>query len=237
MTTDITGKVELPNWWNKPIEERTKDWQDRYKKDEVGYDDYIGQFTYDTRKYTGKWLLRNIRHNSGKDALVLDVGCGVNPFKNKIKNLIGIEPGTWGNPDINIDLEGACNIFQKESFDWVLAIGILHHHDEVTIHKMIQQLKYLTKPGGYIACLCKPYDDDPEKLYHPEFGKPANLYPWFVETTHIFTKEHKLKYYQEPIIDYTDLSLVPNDIEIKDKVVNGRIRERLFWIWEKDTTL
>jgi len=233
---DLTGKYELPDWWDLPYEDRKAHWSMRYERPTFGYNEYVSKFTYETRKYTGDWLLKNILTESGENALVLDVGCGINPFKGKIKNLIGVEPGTWGNADIQTDLNGAHKLFQKEQFDWVLAIGILHHHDELTIHKMVEQLKDLIKPNGYIACLCKPHNDIPELQDHPDFGAPAYLYPWFNETTDILTQEHNLKYFQEPVVDYTDINLIPDDLELKEKVTNNKTRERIFWIWQKDTT-
>jgi ubiquinone/menaquinone biosynthesis C-methylase UbiE len=223
---DITGKYELPDWWNKSLDNRYDDWLEKYTRVDVGYDEYVGQFTFNTRKYTGEWLLNEIKKD-GEDVKVLDVGCGKNPFKGKVKNVIGVEPGTWGNADMQLNLDGAWNLFKPNTFDWVLAIGILHHHDTDDIHLMIKQLMDLVKPGGKVACLCKPFANDKEAPY---------LYPWSFETTKTFTALHNLKYYLEPVEDYTILDKIPNDIKLYEVVTNNKTRERIFWIWEKDTT-
>lgn len=222
---DITGQFELSDWWNKSIEERDSDWKATYTRKELGYDEYIGKFTYDTRKFTGEFLLKEIKKD-GSGAFVLDVGCGNNPFKNRLKNVIGVEPGTWGSPDINTDLQGAYDIFKENTFDWILAIGVLHHHNTETIHTMIEQMKHLVKSNGKIACLCKPFNG---------YKAGAELYPWSFETTHAFSKAHNLEYYLDPVIDYTYASKVEENerFYLRDPVKNGKTRERIFWIWQK----
>ena len=71
---DITGQFELSDWWNKSIEERDSDWKATYTRKELGYDEYVGKFTYDTRKFTGEFLLKEIKKD-GSCVFVLDVGC------------------------------------------------------------------------------------------------------------------------------------------------------------------
>jgi len=224
MKTDITGNHTLSDWWEKPERERDSDWKATYTRKDVGYDEYISQFTYETRKYTGEYLLNEIKKD-GPDVFVLDIGCGKNPFKDRLKNVIGVEPGTWGNPDLNIDLQGAYDIFKHSTFDWVLCIGVLHHHNTETIHKMIEQMKALVKPGGKIACLCKPHDG---------YKAGAELYPWSFETCSAFGKEHGLEYYLPPVIDYTDTTILTERMYLRDPVENNKTRERIFWIWKTD---
>lgn len=223
---DLTGTYDLPNWWNKDKVDRYADWREKYTTGKIGYDEYVGQFTFETRKYTGQWLLDEIKKD-GEDVMVLDVGCGKNPFKGKVKNVIGVEPGVWGNADMQLDLEGAHDLFKRDKFDWVLAIGILHHHNTEDIHIMINQLMDLVKVGGKVACLCKPYDKDSEAPY---------LYPWTFETTNILTKEYNLSYYLEPVEDYTIVDRIPNQVELYETVTDNKTRERIFWIWQKHMT-
>lgn len=226
---DLTNTYELHEWWNKPLDERNKDWKKKYNAKHVGYEDYVQRFTYETRKYTGEWLLKEIEKD-GEDVIVLDIGCGKNPFKNRIKNVIGVEPGNWGNPDLNLNCTEAFSLFRENSIDWILSIGVLHHSNTEEIHEMVEQMKAMVKPNGKIACLCKPVDG------YPKLDKDGpQIYPWTYETCDALTDAHNLKYYQKPIIDYTDVRLNFLDTEmIYDPIIDNRCRERIFWIWQKN---
>ena len=215
---DLTGRYELPKHFRDEWEVRWKDLEKTYRDK---YDQYIGKFTFDTRHYTGEYLVDLIEEEDGHNAMILDIGCGVNPFKKYFRNLIGVDPGDWGNADLQLDCNGAFNLFQSNSFDWILGIGFIHHCNTTEIHLAIEQMKSLVKPGGKIAMLVN-------------HDKRPSLYPFDEETVETLTDLHELNYFHYPVEDYTDISKV--SWQIDDEIQDGKIRKRLFWIWQTDST-
>ena len=69
------------------IEQATKRLDERYMSRFFGE---IWQPTTDKYQYSG-WALVDLINNENPTA-VLDFGCGYNPFKDRIQNLIGIDP-------------------------------------------------------------------------------------------------------------------------------------------------
>lgn len=219
----ICGKYEVPKFFRDEWEVRWKTISANYR---LKYDDYVGKFTFKTRKYTGQYLVDLIKSESGEDARVLDVGCGINPFKEHFKNIIGVDPGDWGNADMQMDLNQAYNLFYPHSFDWILSIGYLHHMNEHEMHIAIEQIKELCAYNGKMACLINPVNNGGHKLY-----------PMDRETIDILTAQHGLQYFMEPVLDYTDVSKIPENVVLQEKPQNNKIRTRLFWIWQKENSM
>ena len=55
--------------------------------------------------------------------LVIDAGCGINPFKDKIKNLIGFDIAPYEQADFQASFDQAHQIFGRDFADVVLALG------------------------------------------------------------------------------------------------------------------
>lgn len=89
----------------------------------------------DTYAFSGWSLIDKV--NSLNPKKVLDVGCGFNRFKNKINNLIGIDPYNDA-ADFKISLEQ----YRGPIVDIVLCLGSINFGDENIIN---QQLEILDK--------------------------------------------------------------------------------------------
>ena len=82
-------------------------------------------------KYSGYQLVDYV--NNQKPRSVLDIGCGYNRFKNKIHNLIGLDPYNKA-ADIQLPLEKICT---STKYDIVLALGSINFGDESIIDNQI----------------------------------------------------------------------------------------------------
>ena len=91
--------------------------------------------------FSGKWQDQNFEHlqhsgyqlvnyvNDQTPSSVLDIGCGYNRFKGKIKRLTGIDPYN-DNACIKTSLE---DFYPCPSYDIVLALGSINFGDEENI--------------------------------------------------------------------------------------------------------
>ena len=82
-------------------------------------------------KYSGYQLVDYV--NNQKPRSVCDIGCGYNRFKNKIHNLVGIDPYNK-KADIQLPLEKICT---STKYDIVLALGSINFGDESIIDNQI----------------------------------------------------------------------------------------------------
>ena len=82
-------------------------------------------------KYSGYQLVDYV--NNQKPRSVLDIGCGYNRFKNKIHNLIGLDPYNKA-ADIQLPLEKICT---STKYDIILALGSINFGDESVIDNQI----------------------------------------------------------------------------------------------------
>ena len=82
-------------------------------------------------KYSGYQLVDYV--NNQKPRSVLDIGCGYNRFKNKIHNLIGLDPYNKA-ADIQLPLEKICT---STKYDIILALGSINFGDESVIDDQI----------------------------------------------------------------------------------------------------
>ena len=57
------------------------------------------------------------------NGLVIDAGCGINPFKNRLPNLIGFDAAPYQQADFQATFNQAHSIFNREFADVVLALG------------------------------------------------------------------------------------------------------------------
>ena len=51
---NVTGEINMPTWWRLPEAVR---WQHTARNYEKSYDAWTAEFTFDTRKYSGQWLV------------------------------------------------------------------------------------------------------------------------------------------------------------------------------------
>ena len=67
--------------------------------------------------------LADFVNQSRPDGLVIDAGCGINPFKKKFKNLIGFDAAPYPDADFQATSTLAHHMFVREFADVVLALG------------------------------------------------------------------------------------------------------------------
>jgi len=124
----------------------------------------------DEYQYTGLNLADRIT-----DEWVLDVGCGTNPFKGLIKNLVGIDPA-MDQADVKTTIE---DYHTDQRFDVAFCLGSINFGSEETIKHQISCVDSLLKPTGRIYWRCNPgkQDHDNDECH------AINFYPWS-ETKH-----------------------------------------------------
>lgn len=115
------------------------------------------------------------------DDIVLDVGCGHNMFKGRIKNLTAIDKYNTA-ADIVIDMMDFDA--PDESFDVVIALGSTNFYPFESIEAQIDRLVRWCKPGGRIYMRVNP-------CINPD-NTPAVAYPWTVQDIFNFTKKYNL---------------------------------------------
>lgn len=99
-------------------------------------------------QYSGLGLVKKIK----SEEWVLDVGCGINPFKRLIKNLIGIDPA-FEQADYQTTIED----FQIDKrFDVAFCLGSINFGNEETIKKQINCVVNLLKPNARIYWRVNP---------------------------------------------------------------------------------
>lgn len=107
----------------------------------------VSRFTTINYLYTGMELAKEISDNEW----VLDVGCGINPFKGTIKNLIGIDPIKYYDSlvDVVTKLE---NYETEQKFDAFFCLGSLNPVNKQTLYNQFTKMQSLanTKHRIYI---------------------------------------------------------------------------------------
>ena len=99
-------------------------------------------------QYSGWALIDKIQPGE----LVLDVGCGFNEFKNKIPNLVGIDPAN-DQADFCVTIED----FRKDiKFDVAFCLGSINFGNEDKILHQINCVVDCLKPKSRIYWRCNP---------------------------------------------------------------------------------
>ena len=106
---------------------------------------------------------------------VLDVGCGDNPFKGKIQNLIGIDPA-FPEADFNCTIEEYASS-TSELFDVAFCLGSINFGGVDEIEKQIASVIGLLKSGGRIYWRCNPGRKD----HGNKDCESIDFYNWSIE--------------------------------------------------------
>jgi hypothetical protein len=120
-------------------------------------------------KYSGLSLAQKIDPNEW----VLDVGCGANPFKGLIPNLVGIDPANTA-ADIQVSLE---DYETDQKFDVAFCLGSLNFGDVNDIAAQLTKLNTLLKPHARIYWRCNPGLQD----HGTEGCKQIEFFPWSID--------------------------------------------------------
>jgi len=126
--------------------------------------------------------------------LVLDVGCGYNPFKGRIKNLTAIDKYNT-NADKVIDMLDYNA--PDASFDVVIALGSTNLHSFRLIDKQITKIVNWTKPGGRIFMRVNPGIDTTTS---PKY----NLCKWTIPDIEYFTDKFNLIMLEPAVLTSSD---------------------------------
>jgi len=120
-------------------------------------------------KHSGLQLIDQV--NDLNPRAVLDVGCGGNEFKNKIHNLIGLDPYNH-NADYQIDL---LEFRPMEKFDVILALGSINFGGRNKIIAEVSKCVNMLEDGGMMFFRVNPgiQHDKPE-------AKWIEFYAWNV---------------------------------------------------------
>ena len=101
--------------------------------------------------YTGWALAEEINRQNPRS--VLDVGCGYNPFKGRIQNLVGIDP--FNNcADYMVDILDF-NLHKGE-WDAIIALGSINFNSRQDIEKRFAHVVDLLAPGGRLYMRANP---------------------------------------------------------------------------------
>jgi hypothetical protein len=101
----------------------------------------VSRFTTLNYKYSGIELVKEIQ----VDEQVLDVGCGINPFKGLIKNLVGIDPIKY--QDSGADIITKLEDFETDqTFDVFFCLGSLNPVSKPILYNQFRKIKSLAKP-------------------------------------------------------------------------------------------
>lgn len=105
-----------------------------------------------------------------KEEYVIDVGCGNNPFKGLIENLVGIDPA-FDTADYKCTIED----FETDiKFDVAFCLGSINFGDRDDIQRQITKLVSLLKPKSRIYWRCNPGLQD----HVSEDCKQITFYTW-----------------------------------------------------------
>jgi SAM-dependent methyltransferase len=113
---------------------------------------------------------------------VLDVGCGYNPFKGRIPNLIGIDP--YNNcADFQVDILDYR--VEPNSFDHVIALGSINFNSREDIDLRFAAAVNLLEPGGLLWMRCNPG-------HSHKNGPWVEIFPWSFDVAYELAKAYGL---------------------------------------------
>jgi len=134
----------------------------------------------DDYSYTGWKLVEEV--NNLKPSKVLDVGCGYNQFKERIPNLIGIDP--YNNcADYQVDIFEFVDT--PESYDVIIALGSINFNSFEDIDARIHKCVNLLKTNGKMFFRVNP------GIVHKN-GPWVDIFPWTFEIIQQFAKTYNL---------------------------------------------
>jgi hypothetical protein len=151
---------------------------------------WIGNtYSFDHWDVTGYCLADNI----GANEWVLDVGCGHNPFKGHIKNLVGVDP-SFKEADVQSPIE---EFLTEQKFDVAFVLGSINFGAEEYIRDQIKAVISHLKDNARIYWRCNPGDHREKQLLRVHVPVDVasdeeidNFYfPWSKDYHYKFAKE------------------------------------------------
>ena len=120
-------------------------------------------------------------HKVSDEEWVLDVGCGFNYFKGKIKNLIGIDPANDA-ADVKVSVE---DFTSERLFDVAFCLGSVNFGNEDDIRNDLTELMTHLNQQSRIYWRCNPGVHD----HGNESFNPITVFPWTIEYQQKFAEE------------------------------------------------
>ena len=135
----------------------------------------------DCYSYSGWNLIDTI--NNDKPASVLDVGCGFNQFKNRINNLVGVDP--YNNcADYMVDiLEYVPDV---SGYDAILALGSINFNSELDVTTRFTKVVDMLNTNGKLYVRANPGESWKNGPY-------VDIFKWDFEFAQTIAKNNKLK--------------------------------------------
>ncbi|KHA76035.1 hypothetical protein NC77_26745 [Janthinobacterium lividum] len=146
--------------------------------------------------------------NALRPRTVVDVGCGFNPFKGKISNLIGIDIANDA-ADLVCDLHDAP--FAEDSIDVCLALGSINFGGAQQVAAALRKVHGWLRPGGTLFMRANPGEP---------IGNDIAVFPWHPQWIRQFA--HEVGFELASAIEEERLVLS-----------NGQAARRLFWRYVK----
>lgn len=128
-------------------------------------------------QYSGLSLAKKIK----PDEWVLDVGCGINPYKSLIANLVGIDPA-FGQADYQTTIE---DFVTEQQFDVAFCLGSINFGDADNIRNQIQCVINLLKPTARIYWRVNPGRRD----HGNKECQAIDFFPWSAELLDEYAKD------------------------------------------------
>jgi hypothetical protein len=113
---------------------------------------------------------------------LLDVGCGANPFKGLVNNVIGIDPAR-DEADVRVTIE---DFYATRKFDVAACLGSLNFGDDAVISRQINKLVSCLKPRSRIYWRLNPGRRD----HASEKCQGIPFYYWSHERLQVFAELH-----------------------------------------------
>jgi len=126
-----------------------------------------------TYQYTGDYLIDQVHEGER----VIDVGCGINRFRGRIPNLVGIDPA-FPEADYQLSLEDYVRDHTVIKFNVAFCLGSINFGTRENIERQIALLtQILRTKESRIYWRCNPgrKDHDNKECYEIDF------YPWTFE--------------------------------------------------------
>jgi ribosomal protein L23 len=118
-------------------------------------------------KYSGLAIIDEINSLNPKN--VLDIGCGYNEFKNKINNLIGIDPYN-DNADIKVSI---LDYVTDSKYDAIIAFGSINFGSTDKVFSELEKAVSLTAKNGKMF-----FRVNPGLPHEPPESNWISFYPW-----------------------------------------------------------
>lgn len=127
----------------------------------------------------------NLVNNIADDEWVLDVGCGPNPFKGKIQNLIGIDPA-FDEADYKLTID---EFKSNQKFDVAFCLGSINFGPEDKIISEINSVVNLLQPESRIYWRCNPGKKD----HGNQECELIDFFPWSFDLHRKFASHFKFE--------------------------------------------